>query len=137
MIRPLVIAACALLTCTSIASAQHPANHTPPVGSSHGADSTHAHLLGVWEGTFKSHGPSGEIRLEFTKDSVLRVRTEFVGQGFGNGASYLVTTDKNSLTWSQVLMEHECKTWAVLANGVLDGELSCGDVTFSVKKKGK
>lgn len=130
MIRKVLFAACALAASATVATAQpSPAKAAP--------DSVSSQLVGVWEGSFKSHGPAGDIRLEFTRDSVLRVKTEFVGMPFGSGATYVVSVDRNSITWSQVLMEHECKTWAVLTNGTLDGEVNCGDVTFSAKKKAK
>ncbi|MEO5567365.1 MAG: hypothetical protein ABIR92_02665 [Gemmatimonadaceae bacterium] len=124
----------ALTIAVSGAAAQQPhpgAHHTAPT------DSITAQLVGVWEGSFKSHGPQGQIRIEFTRDSVLRARTEFVGMTFGDGAFNLVALDRNSASWTQTLMSEGCKTWAVLTNGTLDGEIACGEVTFSLKKKAK
>jgi hypothetical protein len=129
MIGRSLLAACALAVAARGAAAQQPA-------AKPATDSVAAELLGVWEGRFSSHGPAGELRLEFTRDSVFRVKTEFLGMPFGSG-THVVALDKNSVTWSQVLMDHECKTWAVLTRGTLDGEVNCGDVTFSVKKKAK
>lgn len=124
----------ALTIAGSGAAAQqaHPTHHPKAAG-----DSVSAQLVGVWEGSFKSHGPQGQIRIEFMRDSVLRARTEFVGMTFGDGAFNLVSLDKNSASWTQTLMSEGCKTWAVLTDGTLDGEIACGEVTFSLKKKVK
>lgn len=131
MIRSALFAVC--IAASGVAAQQpHPASHPH-----HAADSIATQLIGVWEGSFKSHGPQGQIRIEFTRDSVLRVRTEFVGMAFGDGAFSVVTLDKNSASWTQTLMSEGCKTWAVLTNSTLDGEITCGEVTFSLRKKAK
>lgn len=131
MIRQ-VLFALTIAVSGAVAQQPHPGAHHKSA-----TDSVTTQLVGVWEGSFTSHGPQGQIRIEFTRDSVLRARTEFVGMAFGDDAYNLVALDRNSASWTQTLMSEGCMTWAVLTNGTLDGEIACGDATFSLKKKSK
>ena len=129
MVRPLVVAACVVMLASPL-RAQHSAGAAPA------ADPAEKQFLGTWDGTFQTHGPQGRIRLTFAKDTVVTVKMEIIDQSFSAGASGPVRVDRNSVAWPQSLMGRDCKSSAVLVDGLLDGEVACehGTLTFSLKK---
>ena len=123
-----------MLVALTTASADAQANQAPTPSSS-------AALVGNWQGTIASpHGGDATMHLVIARDSTatgLTISIEYAGfadlpKAYGSE----IKLEKNGIRWTHEIGPNSCTNLAVLVNGTLDGETSCGEVAirFSLKK---
>ena len=103
-------------------------------------DSTSARFVGNWEGSvFSDHAGESVMLLTVATKPALKLTLSVTsnGQAFPIGDASNIKFDGNSISWSQPIMDQECKGQGVLIDGALKGELACPGMTatFLAQKK--
>ncbi|MEP6780215.1 MAG: hypothetical protein ABJC26_10020 [Gemmatimonadaceae bacterium] len=102
-------------------------------------DSTAAHLLGTWDGTIVTdHTAESPLRIVMSHSPgpTIAVQMNVNGQIVSGGPSSNIRLDGNTLSWTQNLMDEDCKASGTFSEGAFKGEFSCphGTGSFIVKK---
>jgi hypothetical protein len=94
-------------------------------------------LVGTWTGPFKTDMGNGEATLVVTKKDAYAATFDIkVQHPVTMGEVTDLKVGERTISWSQHVMDSDCKAEGTLNDGVLKGEMNCGTmiVTFSLMK---
>jgi hypothetical protein len=94
-------------------------------------------LVGTWTGPFKTDMGNGDATLVVTKKDAYGATFDIkVQHPVHMGEVTDLTVGEKTISWSQHIMDSDCKAEAALDGGVLKGEMNCGAMvlTFSLIK---